>query len=97
MIFVAFSVLRLIFHIGFGIKKMHNAFRQFTGNDTQSSTEKSEKVYSKSDGEYVDFEEVPSSDNDDASATAYEQDDEADCYVQQNDSRISDAEYEEID
>lgn len=99
MIIVAFSVLRFILHIGFGVRKMRNTFRQFSNNvdDAQESSGRNEKVFSKSDGEYVDFEEMPDSENNTASSYVNDNDDGDDSYAPNDNSRISDAEYEEID
>lgn len=94
--YVAFAVLRIIFHVGFHIHRIRRNFKDFT--NAQSPVEQprqSEKVYGKTDGEYVDFEEITS---EEATSTTVETDsnDRTETTYTRTESRISDAEYEEI-
>ena len=99
MIYVAFTVLRFVFGVWRHTRNFRNAFHQFTdaaNNAGQASSGKRSKKFAKTDGEYVDFEEVtdaqsqPSQHHDAAAAAA---DAAADAG---RESQISDAEYEEI-
>lgn len=104
MIYVAFTVLRFVFGVWRHTRNFRNTFHQFTNaanNAEQASSGKRNKKFAKTDGEYVDFEEVTdtaSSLADDASADTYNS--SADTYNAADDagreSQISDAEYEEI-
>ena len=98
MIYVAFTVLRFVFGVWRHTRNFRNAFHQFTNaanNAEQASSGKRNKKFAKTDGEYVDFEEVtdaqsqPSQHHDAADDT----DAAADAA---RESQISDAEYEEI-
>ena len=98
MIYVAWTVLRFMFGIWRQTRNFRNTFHQFTNaanNAEQASSGKRGKKFAKTDGEYVDFEEVtdaqsqPSQHHDAADDT----DAAADAA---RESQISDAEYEEI-
>ena len=98
MIYVAWTVLRFMFGIWRQTRNFRNTFHQFTNaanNAEQASSGKRSKKFAKTDGEYVDFEEVtdaqsqPSQHHDAADDT----DAAADAA---RESQISDAEYEEI-
>ena len=98
MIYVAWTVLRFMFGIWRQTRNFRNTFHQFTNaanNAEQASSGKRNKKFAKTDGEYVDFEEVtdaqsqPSQHHDAADDT----DAAADAA---RESQISDAEYEEI-
>ena len=98
MIYVAWIVLRFMFGIWRQTRNFRNTFHQFTNaanNAEQASSGKRNKKFAKTDGEYVDFEEVtdaqsqPSQHHDAADDT----DAAADAA---RESQISDAEYEEI-
>ena len=99
MIYVAFTVLRFVFGVWRHTRNFRNAFHQFTdaaNNAGQASSGKRSKKFAKTDGEYVDFEEVTDtqsqpSQHHDAAADA----DAADAAAGRE-SQISDAEYEEI-
>lgn len=100
MIYVAFTVLRFVFGVWRHTRNFRNTFHQFTNaanNAEQASSGKRNKKFAKTDGEYVDFEEVtdaqsqPSRHHDAASADTYNAADDAG-----RESQISDAEYEEI-
>ena len=107
MIYVAFTVLRFVFGVWRHTRNFRNTFHQFTNaanNTEQASSGKRSKKFAKTDGEYVDFEEVtdtqsqPSQHHDadadaDAAADAAAADAAADAG---RESQISDAEYEEI-
>ena len=61
MIYVAFTVLRFVFGVWRHTRNFRNAFHQFTNaanNAEQASSGKRSKKFAKTDGEYVDFEEV---------------------------------------
>lgn len=99
MIYVAWTVLRFMFGIWRQTRNFRNTFHQFTNaanNAEQASSGKRNKKFAKTDGEYVDFEEVtdaqsqPSQHHDDAADDTDAADDAA------RESQISDAEYEEI-
>ena len=99
MIYVAFNVLRFMFGVWRQARSFRNTFNQFTNaanNAEQDSRSERGKKFAKTDGEYVDFEEVtdaqsqPSQHHDAAADTADAADDAA------RESQISDAEYEEI-
>ena len=98
MIYVAFTVLRFVLGVWRQTRNFRNTFHQFTNaanNAEQASSGKRSKKFAKTDGEYVDFEEVtdaqsqPSQHHDAADDT----DAAADAA---RESQISDAEYEEI-
>lgn len=102
MIYVAFTVLRFVFGVWRHTRNFRNAFHQFTdaaNNAGQASSGKRSKKFAKTDGEYVDFEEVtdtqsqPSQHHDAADTDAADADAAADAGCE---SQISDAEYEEI-
>ena len=99
MIYVAFTVLRFVLGVWRQTRNFRNTFHQFTNaanNAEQASSGKRSKKFAKTDGEYVDFEEVtdaqsqPAQHHDAAADTADAADDAA------RESQISDAEYEEI-
>lgn len=99
MIYVAFTVLRFVLGVWRQTRNFRNTFHQFTNaanNAEQASSGKRNKKFAKTDGEYVDFEEVtdaqsqPSQHHDAAADTADAAADAA------RESQISDAEYEEI-
>lgn len=106
MIFVAISVLRFVFGVWRQARNIRNAFGKFAdaanGADNSEKADRRErgKKFSKSDGEYVDFEEVtdtepqPSRHDDAEDAAADESHTSADNFARE--SQISDAEYEEI-
>ena len=103
MIYVAFTVLRFVFGVWRHTRNFRNAFHQFTdaaNNAEQASSGKRSKKFAKTDGEYVDFEEVtdtqsqPSQHHDAADAAAADAD--AAAADAGRESQISDAEYEEI-
>ena len=109
MIYVAFTVLRFVFGVWRQTRNFRNTFHQFTNtanNAEQASSSERGKIFAKTDGEYVDFEEVTDTASsstadasDDASADTSD-DTSADTYNAAADagreSQISDAEYEEI-
>lgn len=103
MIYVAFTVLRFVFGVWRHTRNFRNTFHQFTNaanNAEQASSGKRSKKFAKTDGEYVDFEEVTDaqsqpSQHHDADADAYNAAD-ADAADAARESQISDAEYEEI-
>ena len=106
MIYVAWTVLRFMFGIWRQTRNFRNTFHQFTNaanNTEQASSGKRNKKFAKTDGEYVDFEEVtdaqsqPSQHHDAADAAADAAADVADAAADAaRESQISDAEYEEI-
>ena len=113
MIYVAFTVLRFVFGVWRHTRNFRNAFHQFTNaanNAEQASSGKRSKKFAKTDGEYVDFEEVPDTassstdsnlENDDTYTAADDSDlaaDDSDLAADDfgGESQISDAEYEEI-
>lgn len=101
MIYVAFTVLRFVFGVWRHTRNFRNTFHQFTNaanNAEQASSSERGKIFAKTDGEYVDFEEVTDtqsqpSQHHDAAADAAAAADVADAA---RESQISDAEYEEI-
>ena len=96
VIYVIFAVLRIIFRVGFHIHRIRRDFNNFTNQQSQGQQPRqSEKVYGKTDGEYVEFEEITS---EEATSTTVETDsnDRTETAYTRTESRISDAEYEEI-
>ena len=113
MIYVAFNVLRFMFGVWRQARSFRNTFNQFTNaanNAEQDSRSERGKKFAKTDGEYVDFEEVPDTassstdsnlENDDTYTAADDSDlaaDDSDLAADDfgGESQISDAEYEEI-
>ena len=98
MIYVAFTVLRFVFGVWRHTRNFRNAFHQFTNaanNAEQASSGKRSKKFAKTDGEYVDFEEVP--DTQSQPSQHHDAADDTDAAADAaRESQISDAEYEEI-
>ncbi|MGN0214165.1 MAG: hypothetical protein ACI4AH_05075 [Muribaculaceae bacterium] len=97
MIFVAISVLRFIFGVWRQARNIRKAFGKFAdaandADDEQPNRPERGKKFAKTDGEYVDFEEV--ADNGVEPAESADCDSTSDSYSQE--SQVSDAEYEEI-
>lgn len=97
MIYVAWTVLRFMFGIWRQTRNLRNTFHRFnSAANSEEPTSQNErgKKFDKTYGEYVDFEEVT-----DATPPPSQQETDADTDYARDftrESRISDAEYEEI-
>ena len=100
MIYVAFTVLRFMFGVWRQTRNFRNTFHQFTNaanNAEQASSGKRSKKFAKTDGEYVDFEEVTDTQSQPSQHYDAAADAAADATAEAGrESQISDAEYEEI-
>lgn len=96
LLFLFWPLIRFIFIINRARKQFHNQQQAFRNAYRQENEEHSEhthrKIFNKSDGEYVDYEELPSS----SSASDSSCDNISNGDSTTDDSQISDAEWEDI-